>query len=201
VQYDGRSAFWQHPIPVEKIGEFEVRVKICQYEVRALVKSFFSSEKIEDVWYKVSSTSPATKGTKEPNILSAPDDDKDGDGDSAKHSEHSVTPHVRTARLYKIMKFRGTCVRNKAGLFPCPTVGILYDEDQRLEVVYDGKLPLSDFPKPTSVHGEYTCDVPCTDPSCKFLSLSQRVDQRLASPSISECCFSALRDFFVFNGS
>ncbi len=169
VLYDGSSAFWQHPFPVEKVGEFEIRVKLCQYETRALVKTFFSSEKIDDVWYKVTLSSD---GTKKPNLMSAKrDDQEDGeDGAAAKQAPQlNAAPHSRTRKLYKIVRFRGMCVRNKAGLFPCPTEGILFDEGRKFEVEYDGKSPLSVFPKPIRVHGEYICDVPCTDSSRKSL--------------------------------
>ena len=171
VLFDGRSAFWQHPIPVEKTGEFEVRVKLCQYETRALVKSYFSSERIEDIWCKRSPSLVEKKGTGLPNLLSARHDD-DGEESAAamKQTRHNTTPHLRTESLYKIMKFRGTCVRNKSGYFPCPTVGILYDEDQKFEVEYNGKSLLSKFPTPIRVYGEYVCDVPSTDPSRKFQS-------------------------------
>ena len=176
VLFDGRSAFWQHPIPVEKIGEFEVRVKVCQYEVRALVKTYFSSERIEDVWFKKSLNSVEPKGTKAPNLLSAPSRDKDDDDSAAattvQQPLQEATSLLRTEKLYKIIKFRGTCVRNKAGNFPCPKVGKLKDGDQEFEVEYKGNTLLSDFPTPIRVYGEFVCDVPSTDPSRKLLPIT-----------------------------
>ena len=44
------------------------------------------------------------------------------------HAESEMETGVPTSRkLYHLLEFRGTCVRNKEGKFPCPTKGFLLD--------------------------------------------------------------------------
>ncbi len=169
VRFDGRSAFWQQPTPIEKVGEFEALVRTCKYEARELVKTLFSTEKIEDVWHKV-----VLKNPKEVNLLNAnPASDHEADLESAAAALRHSSPtrrHTRLEILFKTIWFHGTCVRNKAGYFPCPKSGKLFEDGQEFDVEYDGKSLLSDGPTPIKLKGNLTCTVPILvqDPDGKF---------------------------------
>ena len=166
IMFDGRSAFWQQPTPIEQSGEFEARVRTCEYERRELVKTLFSTEKIEDVWYKV-----VPKSSKDINLLNAHPGPKDDVGEQVsaplKQTALTTPGSTRLDKLYKMISFYGTCVRNKAGYFPCPKSGKLFDEDQEFDVEYDGRSVLSDSPAPIKLTGTLACTVPAAvqDPS------------------------------------
>jgi hypothetical protein len=185
--FDGRSAFWQQPTPIEKVGEFKARVRLCEYEVRDFNKTFFSTEKIEDVWYRETGKE---KNQKAVHILNATPDKRDDEGgiemDAAaeKHRHPPARGHTRFENLYKTVVFHGTCVRNKSGYFPCPKTGKLFDEGQEFDVEYDGTSLLSDCPTPTKLKGTLTCTVPAPvkDPSGKFQ------EERFLCRQIQLCC-------------
>jgi hypothetical protein len=42
------------------------------------------------------------------------------------YSKRNV-PVIERRRLFQYLEFRGVCIQNKAGGFPCPTVGKLLD--------------------------------------------------------------------------
>jgi hypothetical protein len=164
VIFDGKSAFWQLPAPFEKIGEFEVKVKICQFETRILEKTYFRGGKIEDTWYRPL-LEPSKTITVSENESKTQDIDCNEFGEAKEIAEEAsrtatdAPRHVLKEKLYKAMRFRGTCVRNKAGIFPCPTKGTLFDEDQEFEVEYDGNSFLLDWPTPIRIFGEYKCSL------------------------------------------
>jgi hypothetical protein len=169
VLFDGRSAFWQRPTPLEKIGEFEAKIKICQFETRGLKRTFLQAGKIEDVWYRMQ-LEPGSKTTsKEKCPIALPVESKEGEegNDTAVAVGQTAGDALRrfqTEKLYKTFRFRGTCVCNKAGNFPCPTKGTLYDEDKEFNVEYDGKSSLFDWPNPVRISGKYKYDLPSYPP-------------------------------------
>ena len=169
IAFDGRSAFWQQPTPIEQVGEFQARVRSCEYESRELIKTLFTTEKIEDIWYKV-----VPKSQKEINLMNANPDTEEDVGEQAsaplKPTALAASGGSRLEKLYKTISFHGICVRNKAGYFPCPILGKLFDEDRELDVEYDGKSLLSDNPIPIKLTGALACTVPVSvqDPRGNF---------------------------------
>jgi hypothetical protein len=178
VLFDGRSAFWQRPTPLTKTGEFEAKVEICRFETRGLKKKFLRSEKIQDVWYplRLEPDNKTTSKDKDDNELSLPmiNDKEDAEDDdtavAARQTAEYESRQILTEKLYKTFRFRGACVCNKSGIFPCPTKGTLYDEDQIFNVEYDGKSHLSDWPTPIRISGKYECHLPNLMPR-KFHSI------------------------------
>ncbi len=74
-------------------------------------------------------TDPATGNVSA--VGKGPSDDEP-QSDAAKQPS---PPQPSRRRLFQNLEFRGVCVQNKAGQFPCPTVGKLLERGASLDVL------------------------------------------------------------------
>ncbi len=121
VSYDGVSAFWQLPIPKRKIGLFDLKFKLCEYEVRRVDRPLTHKRSLEEIWYK---WIPNPNKEKKADLNTR----TEGNGDKEKYAgeDTSMIPKAAPKEMaFEMFHFHGTSVRDKRGQFPCPTEGTL----------------------------------------------------------------------------
>jgi hypothetical protein len=117
VTYDGVSAFWQLPVPKRKKGLFDLKFKLCEYEVRRVDRPLTHKRSLEEIWYK---WIPNPKSEKKESMKNLPEGSEDDNKVAG-----AETPVAPTATTFEAFYFHGTCIRDKTGQFPCPTDGTL----------------------------------------------------------------------------
>ena len=119
VIYDGVTAFWQSPVPRQKRGLFDFKIKLCEYEVHKLDSPLAHKKSLEEIWYKWIPNPNMEKKDSVKKIL-------EGDEDQTAKQEKQVPPMaVPKQATFETFYYHGTCIRDKGGNFPCPTDGVV----------------------------------------------------------------------------
>ncbi len=126
VTYDGVSAFWQLPVPNKKRGLFELKIKLCEYELCRVDRPLVHKRTLEEVWFKwIPKPVPQSAKRKEKEKLKT-STEGEADNGTADEAETPVPARALPKEImFETLHFHGVCVRDKAGNFPCPTEGTL----------------------------------------------------------------------------
>ena len=193
VTYDGSTAFWQTPVPLKMWGLFDVQRRLSEFEVREWVGGLNSAKALEAWWYRWTPMLQADIV-----MVGANKNRQPGDGREAKPVAAFMPPPLPKSRLHERFYFLGLCVRNRAGLFPCPAHGVMKmrpatwpqpsenigrlpfavraeSEGGVLEmllpefkITFDESVCFSENPSPHTMVGEMRFDLPAGNISSQF---------------------------------